>query len=76
MVGIEFVEDPEAKEPSAEYVARLKSESLKRGLVIISAGTFSNVIRFLVPLVIDDRTLGQGLDILEAAMRALEPEFP
>jgi 4-aminobutyrate aminotransferase-like enzyme len=40
--------------------------------VLISAGTYSNVIRFLIPLVIDDSTLQHGLDIMEAAMCSLE----
>jgi 4-aminobutyrate aminotransferase/(S)-3-amino-2-methylpropionate transaminase len=40
--------------------------------VLISAGNYSNVVRFLIPLVIDDSTLQRGLDILEDAMRALE----
>ena len=71
MVGIEFVEDRETKEPATEYVRRLKSECLKKGLLLISAGTHSSVIRFLIPLVIDDDTLDQGLDIIERAMRSI-----
>jgi 4-aminobutyrate aminotransferase/(S)-3-amino-2-methylpropionate transaminase len=71
MVGIEFVKDRAGKEPATEYVADLKTECLRRGLVLISAGTHSNVIRFLIPLVIDDAMLQQGLDILEDSMRAL-----
>jgi 4-aminobutyrate aminotransferase / (S)-3-amino-2-methylpropionate transaminase / 5-aminovalerate transaminase len=71
MVGIEFVEDRESKAPATEYAARIKAECLKRGLVLISAGTHSNVIRFLVPLVIDDETLSTGLDIIEETLCAL-----
>ncbi len=77
MVGIEFVENRHTKEPATEYVSRLKTECLRRGLLLISAGTYSNVIRFLIPLVIDDRTLEQGLDILEGSMRAVNhPAHP
>lgn len=68
MVGIEFVEDRTRKEPATDYVARLRTDCLRRGLVLISAGTHSNVVRFLIPLVIADRTLQQGLDILESAI--------
>ncbi|MBM3791302.1 MAG: aminotransferase class III-fold pyridoxal phosphate-dependent enzyme, partial [Acidobacteria bacterium] len=71
MVGIEYVVDRQSREPAGDCVARLKSEALRRGVVLISAGTYSNVVRFLVPLVIDDRTLEQGLDIMEASMRAI-----
>jgi len=68
MVGIEFVESRAGKEPATEYVAKLKMECLRRGLVLISAGTYANVVRFLIPLIIDDPTLQQGLDILESSM--------
>ncbi len=71
MVGIEFVENRATKEPATDYVAKLKAECLRRGLVLISAGTHSNVVRFLIPLVIDDMLLSQGLNILEEAMRAI-----
>jgi 4-aminobutyrate aminotransferase/(S)-3-amino-2-methylpropionate transaminase len=71
MVGIEFVEDRATKQPAGEYVNRLKGECLKRGLLLISAGTYSNVVRFLNPLVIDDATLDQGLEIIENSMRSL-----
>jgi 4-aminobutyrate aminotransferase/(S)-3-amino-2-methylpropionate transaminase len=71
MVGIEFVEHRSTKEPATDYVMKLRGECLQRGLVLISAGTYANVIRFLIPLVIEDQTLQQGLDILESAMRAV-----
>jgi 4-aminobutyrate aminotransferase/(S)-3-amino-2-methylpropionate transaminase len=72
MVGIEFVESRISKEPATEYAANLKAGCLRKGLVLISAGTYSNVVRFLIPLMIDDSTLQHGLDIMEAAMRTLE----
>jgi len=71
MVGIEFVEDRDTKEPAAEYVARLRQDCLSRGLLLISTGNYSNTVRFLIPLVIDDETLEQGLSIMEESMRAL-----
>ena len=71
MVGIEFVEDRSTKVPATGYVAKLKAECLRRGLLLISCGTHSNVVRFLAPLVIDDKTLAQGLDIMESSMQAL-----
>ena len=39
-----------------------------RGLVTITAGTYGNVIRTLMPLVISDAELGEGLDVLEASL--------
>jgi 4-aminobutyrate aminotransferase/(S)-3-amino-2-methylpropionate transaminase len=40
------------------------------GLLTLTCGTYGNVLRFLPPLVIDDATLGRGLDILDAAVAA------
>jgi 4-aminobutyrate aminotransferase/(S)-3-amino-2-methylpropionate transaminase len=71
MVGLEFVQDRASKVPATEYVAKLRAECLQRGLLLITAGTSSNVVRFLLPLIIDDATLKEGLDILESAMEAL-----
>ena len=47
MAAIEFVEDRDTKVPATSHAASIKAECLKRGLVLISAGTHSNVIRFL-----------------------------
>jgi 4-aminobutyrate aminotransferase/(S)-3-amino-2-methylpropionate transaminase len=71
MVGIEFVEDRATKEPATEYVASLRQDCLSRGLLLISTGSQSNTVRFLIPLVIDEETLKQGLSIMEESMRSL-----
>jgi len=72
MVGIEFVEDRETRRPAPELVRNILDACLRQGLLLISAGTYSNVVRFLIPLVIDDGTLDQGLDILEGVLRNLD----
>ena len=43
----------------------------KHGLITITAGTFNNVIRILVPLVISDAQFDEGLDVIEAAIAAV-----
>jgi 4-aminobutyrate aminotransferase/(S)-3-amino-2-methylpropionate transaminase len=40
-------------------------------VLLISAGTWSNVLRFLMPLVITDAQLDEGLDVVEAQLVAL-----
>jgi len=65
MVGVELVKDPETKEPAKEETAKILQECFQRGLLAISAGVLGNVIRMLIPLVITDRQLDQGLSILE-----------
>ena len=43
---------------------------LKRGLILLSCGTYANVIRVLVPLTASDALVNEGLDVLEAALLA------
>lgn len=69
MVGIEFVKDTKTKEPYPEMVSALVAEAANHGLLVESAGTYNNVIRFLAPLVITDEQLECGLDIFEQCIR-------
>ena len=69
MIAIELVED--GKEPNPEAVAKVLKHCHARGLVLLSAGTYGNVIRMLPPLVIGDDLLHEGLDLLEEALAGL-----
>ncbi len=69
MVGIEFVTDKASKTPDAALTAAIIQECARNGLMVESAGTYSNVIRFLAPLVMTDEQLACGLDILERAIQ-------
>lgn len=69
MVGIEFVKDAVTKEPYPEFVSALVAETAGHGLLVESAGTYNNVIRFLAPLVITDQQLECGLDIFEQCVK-------
>jgi 4-aminobutyrate aminotransferase / (S)-3-amino-2-methylpropionate transaminase / 5-aminovalerate transaminase len=68
MMGIEFVKDKKNKEPDAKIVSSIISEAAAHGLLVESAGTYNNVIRFLCPLVVADAQLDSGLFILETAI--------
>lgn len=68
MIGLELVKDQETKEPAAELTKQVIQAAVMRGLIIESAGTYGNVVRFLAPLVITDDQLQKGLDILEQAI--------
>lgn len=70
MVSAELVKDRKTKEPAKELTGLLLSECHKRGLIVISAGIYSNVLRLLPPLVITDEELRQALDALEQAFEA------
>jgi 4-aminobutyrate aminotransferase/(S)-3-amino-2-methylpropionate transaminase len=70
MVAIELVKNGSAGQPDAELTRALVLAAAQQGLVILSCGVYSNVIRFLAPLTISDALLAEGLDKLEAALAA------
>lgn len=68
MVGLELVKSQVGKEPAPALTAALIQECVRNGLMIESAGTYGNVIRFLAPLVMTDEQLEVGLQIMEKAL--------
>jgi 4-aminobutyrate aminotransferase/(S)-3-amino-2-methylpropionate transaminase len=71
MIGVEFVKDRETKEPDPDIVGRIVNGSTERGVVSVRCGIYRNVVRHLVPLVISDEQLAEGLDVLaETALSA------
>ena len=71
MVGMELVADRKSKEPATALTKRLIETCREKGLLMISAGTHSNVIRPLMPLVITDEQLERGLLIIEESFGEL-----
>lgn len=69
MVAMEFVKDPMTKEPAKELTGEILQECHRNGLILMTAGVYGNVIRLLMPLVITDDHLHQGLDILEGSIQ-------
>ena len=69
-MGIEFITDKETKAPNAKVVADIVQYAQNKGLLLESAGTYGNVIRFLCPLVVTDEQLEAGLAIFEEAIEA------
>ena len=70
MQAIEFIE-PGTLNPNAKAVEAVSKFAHSNGVVILSAGTHGNVIRFLPPLAISDALLNQALDIVEAGIASL-----
>ncbi|NDE02306.1 MAG: 4-aminobutyrate--2-oxoglutarate transaminase [Gammaproteobacteria bacterium] len=68
MVAMELVKDRRPDAPDADLTKALVQAAGRRGLVLLSCGIYSNVIRFLTPLTIPDAILAEGLAILEAAL--------
>jgi 4-aminobutyrate aminotransferase/(S)-3-amino-2-methylpropionate transaminase len=68
---MELVEDPATKEPLvADTMNRIAREALERGVIVLTAGTYGNVIRLLPPLTIDEALFEEGLDVLDKAVAA------
>ena len=70
MWAVELVEGGGSRAPDKAAAARVTRAALERGLLLITAGTFGNVIRTLMPLTIPDPQLEEGLDILESALES------
>ena len=68
MIGMELVTDRASRAPDKALTGRLLAAALARGLVLLSAGTYGNVVRVLAPLTIEDDILDEGLAALEAAL--------
>jgi 4-aminobutyrate aminotransferase/(S)-3-amino-2-methylpropionate transaminase len=68
MRALELVKSRETREPAKQETEDVLKFCRDRGLIVLSAGTYGNVIRLLVPLVITDEQFDEGLAILEAAI--------
>lgn len=70
MIAVELVKSG-GTEPDAELTKALCAAAHAEGVIVLSCGTYGNVLRFLPPLAISDDLLHEGLDVLEAALRHL-----
>jgi 4-aminobutyrate aminotransferase / (S)-3-amino-2-methylpropionate transaminase / 5-aminovalerate transaminase len=68
MQAMELVQSKETKEPATEETKQITQYCYEHGLITITAGTHSNVIRVLVPFVATKEQIDEGLDVLESAL--------
>ena len=69
MRAMELVADRATKEPlDGAVMSALGGAALERGLIVLTAGTYGNVVRLLPPVTIEDGLLEEGLDLLEEAV--------
>jgi len=71
MVAMEVFKNGDIKQPDADLAKRISAEASKRGLILLTCGTYGNVIRVLVPLTASDAILDEGLAIIAASMDAV-----
>jgi len=70
MVAIELFKNGDVKQADADLAKRITAEATARGLILLTCGTYGNVIRILVPLTASDELLDEGLAIMAACFDA------
>ncbi|MGB1101770.1 MAG: aminotransferase class III-fold pyridoxal phosphate-dependent enzyme, partial [Pontimonas sp.] len=70
MLAIEFVDQKTGK-PAPEVAKAVQTHALNSGVLILTAGTFGNVLRFLPPVVITDEQLLEAVTVMDEALASL-----
>ena len=73
MIGVEFVKDPETKQPAEQEVIDIMNKCFKRGLAIIISG--KSTMRFAPPLIITREIIDAGLEVFEGAVKEVEAQL-
>jgi 4-aminobutyrate aminotransferase/(S)-3-amino-2-methylpropionate transaminase len=68
MQALELVKSPATKVPATDETKKISQYCYEHGLITITAGTYSNVIRVLVPLVMTNEQMDEAMDVLESAI--------
>ncbi len=67
MIAVEFF-DPNTNQPSMEITKQVQQAALAEGLILLTCGVYTNALRFLYPLTIEDAVFDEALDILDRAL--------
>ncbi|HYL03325.1 MAG TPA: 4-aminobutyrate--2-oxoglutarate transaminase [Steroidobacteraceae bacterium] len=76
MVALELVKNGRADAPDPELTRALVQAAGRHGLIVLSCGVYSNVIRFLAPLTISDALLKEGCHLFEQALQEVAGAAP
>jgi len=71
MCAIELVRNPDTREPADTETKEIARYCYEHGLITITAGTYNNIMRILVPLAVSDEQFDEGLGVLEAALTSV-----
>jgi 4-aminobutyrate aminotransferase/(S)-3-amino-2-methylpropionate transaminase len=71
MQALELVQSQDKREPATEETKAITQYCYEHGVITISAGTYGNIIRLLMPLVITDTQMDEALDVLEGALKTV-----
>lgn len=72
MIAMELVTNRETKKPAADEAKALVKYCFENGLILLSCGTYGNVIRLLMPLTIPEDLLNKGLDIIKDGLMKVQ----
>ncbi|MDP2164055.1 MAG: 4-aminobutyrate--2-oxoglutarate transaminase [Hydrogenophaga sp.] len=72
MVAMELCKNGDPHQPDADLTKALAAEATRRGLILLTCGTYGNVVRILVPLTASDALLDEGLAIIADSLDALK----
>jgi 4-aminobutyrate aminotransferase/(S)-3-amino-2-methylpropionate transaminase len=70
MVAMELCQDGNPHRPDAALAKALAAHAAQRGLILLTCGTYGNVVRILVPLTASDAVIDEGLAIIGASLQA------
>ncbi|NNN17122.1 MAG: aspartate aminotransferase family protein [Thermoplasmata archaeon] len=76
MIGTEFVRDARTRSPWTEGAKSVRAGMLGRGVLMHTAGSYDQVLRFMAPLTIEDELLERGTEIFEQAIGDLDRQPP
>lgn len=71
MQALELVRSRTTREPADSETKEISKYCYEHGLITITAGSYGNVIRLLMPIVITDAQINEALDVLEAALASV-----
>lgn len=71
MIAVEFSKNGDPMQPDGDFAGKVLAEARKRGLIMTTAGAYAQCLRSLVPLVISNDLLDEGLDIFDASVEAV-----
>ena len=71
MQALELVRSRQTREPADEETKQIAQYCYEHGLILITAGSYGNVIRLLMPLIVTDAQMEEALDVLESALAAV-----
>ena len=71
MQALELVKSKQTREPAPEETKKISQRCYENGLITITAGSYSNIIRLLMPIVVTDDQMQEAMDVLESAIAAV-----